>query len=102
MKRVVYKKSGEINKDTKSFPAILLRSRERNKIIYIANAPVEVTDGEYETLKKKYEKDIVLVTSQTKLSKPMEVVIKGSELKTKKVRSKRKIKKKKGGKRGRK
>ena len=89
MKRVVCKKSGIITRDTKSFPAILFRSRERNRNILIGNAPVEVSDNEYDILKKgKHGKDIALFTAKTKLSEPMEV-IKG---KPKKKKSKRRKK----------
>ena len=86
MKRVIYKKTGEVNKDTKYFPAILFRSRERNRNILIGNAPVEVSDDEYKILKEgKHGKDITLFTKNTKLPKPMEVVIKGSEKKYLKI-----------------
>ena len=75
MKQIIYKKTGEINNDTKKFPALLFRSRERNRNILIGNAPVEVTDSEYEKLKAgKHGADIVLFTSKTKMAKPMEVV----------------------------
>ena len=72
MKYIIYKKTGEVNKETKGFPMIMHRSRERNKILYIGNAPVEVTDNEYKNLKaSKHSKDILLVTNKTKLSTPM-------------------------------
>ncbi len=94
MKRVIYKKTGVVNKDTKSFPAILFRSRERKRNLLIGNSPVEVSDREYEALKKsKHSADIVAVTKSTKLPEPMEV-IKGEPIK--KVEKKTFAKKKKG------
>ena len=84
MKRIIYKKTGEIDKDTKKFPALLFRSRERNRNIIIGNAPVEVTDSEYEKLKAgKHGADIMLFTKNTKMAKPME--IKSGEKGTKRV-----------------
>lgn len=72
MVRVIYKKTGEVNKETKSFSAILFRSRERNRVILIGNSPVEVSQGEYEKLKAgKHGKDIIKVTSRVNLTKPM-------------------------------
>jgi len=89
MKRVIYKKTGDVDKKTKSFPAILFRSRERNKNLLIGNAPVEVSDREYSVLKAgKHGKHIVAVTANTTLSKPMEHDINGPEIKTVKVEKK--------------
>lgn len=91
MKKVIFKKTGEVNNETKSFPAILFRSNERGrKGFLIGNSPVEVSDTEYEFLKKKHGSDIVLITKKTKLPKPMEVIIKGSEKKYKKIEPKKK------------
>ena len=78
MKRVIYKQTGEVDKDTKRMKILMHRSRERNKNIIIGNAPVEVTDSEYDALKKgKHGADIVLVTGKTKLSAPMEHIVGG-------------------------
>jgi len=99
MKRVIYKKTGIVDKLTKSFPAIMFRSRERNRNILIGNAPVEVTDTEYEKLKQsRHGKDIALVTAKTKLAEPMEIDINAPKEKVKKKKTPKKIKKKKGGK----
>ncbi len=94
MIRVIYKKSGEINKDTKSFPAILFRSRERNRGILIGNSPVEVSEREYEALKKsRHGNDIAKVTKATKLPEPMKVEY-GQPAEEKSVKKKRRKKKK--------
>ncbi len=83
MKRVIYKKTGEVNKETKQFKAILFRSRERKKMILIGNSPIDVTDGEYEKLKSsKHGKDIMLYGKNTKLPKPIEVDISSKVKKT--------------------
>jgi len=96
MKRVIYKRTGVVDKSTKSFPAIMFRSRERNRNVLIGNTPVEVSDNEYDILKAgRHGKDIVSVTAKTKLSEPMEVVIKGSEKKHSKIKEKIKPKPKK-------
>lgn len=72
MKRVYYKKTGKVDKDTKSFPVILFRSRERNRNIIIGNSPIIVSNAEYEILKKsKHSNDIKLYTKKTKLPEPM-------------------------------
>ena len=98
MKRVIYKKTGEVNKDTKSFPAILFRSRERNRNLMIGNSPVEVSDNEYEALKKsKHSADIVTVTKKTKLPEPMEVIKGEPSVKKKEKKFEPKFKKKKKG-----
>ena len=51
MKRVIYRKTGDVDLTTKRIPILMFRSRERNRNIIIGNAPVEVTDSEYEKLK---------------------------------------------------
>lgn len=61
MKYVIYKKTGTVNEKTKSFPALLFRSRERHRSILIGNNPVEVSDREYDALKNgKHGKEIAL------------------------------------------
>jgi len=73
MKKIIYKPTGDVHRHTKQFPILAFRSRERNKVIYIGNTPVEVSDKEYDVLKNgKNGKDIQLVSKKTKLSNPME------------------------------
>ena len=84
MKKIIYKLTGEIDKSTKQFPAILFRSRERNKNIIIGNSPVIVSNDEYKILKDgKHGKDIMLVKSIESLPKPLEIDISGPKIKAK-------------------
>ena len=53
MKKVIYRPTGDVHKHTEKFPILAFRSRERNKIIYIGNAPIDVSDREYDVLKEK-------------------------------------------------
>ncbi len=88
MKKIIYKLTGEVDKSTKKFPALLFRSRERNRNILIGNSPVEVSNSEYEILKSgKHSKDIILVTKKMNLPKPMEIVM-GKSVKKKVVKFK--------------
>jgi len=95
MKRVIYKHTGDIDKSTERMKILLYRSRERNRNILIGNAPVEVTDVEYEALKKgKHGKDIVLVTKATRFAVPLvHGVGKGKPLKAKKPKKEGIVKK---------
>lgn len=86
MKKVIYQKAGKIDRETGSFPMLLHRSRERNKILKIANSPVEVTDSEYQALKNgKYGDDIILVEDRGGLPAPIKI---GAKNKTSKVKVK--------------
>lgn len=82
MKRIIYKLTGEVDKSTKQFPALLFRSRERNKNVIIGNSPVIVSDNEYKVLKEsKNGKDIALVKDKKSLPKPMIIDINGTKKK---------------------
>jgi len=95
-KKVIFRHTGDVDKETKSFRMIMFRSRERNRNVFIGNSPVIVSDNEYKILKNgKHGKDIVLVTSRTRLSKPLEIDISKSKDKEKdkpKVKEKKKSK----------
>jgi len=87
MKRIIYKPTGDVSKADKAINMIRFNSKERTGPLHIGNSPVDVSDREYDVLKKgAFGADIVIFNKKTKMSKPIEIDLGGKKQSSKKVK----------------